>query len=101
MRSRFIQILLLLALTFNISHAAIIAADDHCDHESVSEYISEMTESQECDDLCDIHHLFHLTAIITSTLTFTDTSFHTEQPNTELLSYHPAFKISSIKPPIV
>jgi len=101
MRSGFIQILLLFTMMFSITHASIIAIDDHCDHETMTEYVNEMTQSQDCDDLCDIHHLFHLTAIITSTLSFTDAPFHTEQPDTELLSYHPPFKITSIKPPIV
>ena len=100
MRTIFIQILLLLAITFNITHASIIAMEDHCEHESVSEYILEQSQSQECDDLCDIHHLFHLTAIIIAPLTSLDVSIYTDQPITTLLSYHPFFKETQNKPPI-
>ena len=100
MRSKFIQILLLFTMMFSIAHASIIAVEDHCDHETATEYVNEMTQSQECDDLCDIHHLFHLTAIITATLQFSSTQKYKEQPNTTLLAYHPPFKKTENKPPI-
>ncbi len=101
MRSRFIQILLLLAMTFNIAHASIIASEDHCGHENVFEYVGEMSHSQDCNDLCDIHHLFHMTAIITPAFSFLTEVHETEQPNATLLSYNPPFKETENKPPIV
>jgi hypothetical protein len=85
---------------FNIAHASFIAANDHCDHESVSEYIGEMSQSQECDDLCDIHHLFHFSAIITSETVIFTTLRYTKQPDSKLLAYHPPFKRTEQKPPI-
>lgn len=100
MRSKLIYLLLLTALTFNIAHASIIASQDHCDHESISEYVLEQSESQECHDLCDLHHLFHMTAIITEVLSFINTSPYSEVPNTKLLTYHPPFKYTENKPPI-
>ena len=87
-------------MTFNIVHASIIAVEDHCDHESISEYISEQFESQDCDDLCDIHHLFHLTAIITPEIVIAMVPKYTESPDSQLLSYHPPFKRTEQKPPI-
>jgi hypothetical protein len=85
---------------FNISHASIIASNDHCEHESVNEYIGEMTQSQECDDLCDIHHLFHVVAIITPVIIFPTDDHDKTQPDTTLLRYHPTFKETAKKPPI-
>jgi hypothetical protein len=100
MQSKLTYIVVLLALMFNIAHASLIAAEDHCVHKGISEYIGEMSQNQECDDLCDIHHLFHFSAIITSeTIVFT-TPKYTEQPDSELLSYHPPFSKTENKPPI-
>jgi len=101
LKTKLTYILLLLAMTFNIAHASIIALEDHCEHESVSEYVSEQFESQECDDLCDIHHLFHLTAIITPEIIVSLAPKYTEQPDSKLLTYHPPFKRTEQKPPIV
>jgi len=100
MKLKFIQVLLLLAMAFNITHAAFIAAEDHCGHENVLEYVGEMTQSQDCDDICDMHHLFHLTAIITPVVVVSISPKYTEQPDSELLTYHPPFKRTENKPPI-
>ncbi len=99
-KSLWIRSLLLLSLFFNISHASIIAAEDHCTHETVSEYVNEMTQSQECHDLCDFHHLFHMAAIITSPVVYIGHPDYTEHPVATLLSYHPPFKETENKPPI-
>ena len=100
MKTKLIYIVLLLAMTFNIAHASIIATEDHCEHESISEYVLEQFESQDCDDLCDIHHLFHMTAIITPEIILSLAPKYTEQPSCELLTYHPPFKRTEKKPPI-
>ena len=100
MKSQLTYIVLLLALLFNITHASLIAIEDHCEHENISEYVSEQFESQDCDDLCDIHHLFHLNAIITPEVVIFIAPKYTEQPNTRLLTYHPPFKRTEKKPPI-
>ena len=101
MRRKLIQFLLLLSLSFNIAHASFIASHDHCHHEIASEYVLEQSGSQNCLDLCDLHHLFHMTAIITSTMTFVNTARYREVPSTELVTYHPTFKETENKPPIV
>ena len=100
MKTKLIHIVLLLAMTFNIVHASIIAVEDHCEHESISEYVSEQFESQDCDDLCDIHHLFHMTAIVTPEVILSLVPKYTDQPNSRLLAYHPPFKRTEQKPPI-
>ncbi len=60
---RFVQTMLLLSLFFNIAHASIIAVSHSCDHETVHEYLLEIDHNGDCGDLCDMHHLFHLSAI--------------------------------------
>ncbi|KYJ86523.1 hypothetical protein [Sulfurovum riftiae] len=100
MKSGLIKLLLLLALAFNITHASIIATEDHCAHEDVTEYVMEQSHSTDCGDLCDLHHLFHLTAIITPALDFFGTALHTEQPTAEQFNYHPPFQTTENKPPI-
>jgi len=100
MRSKLIHLLLLITLAFNIAHASIIASHDDCHHEIASEYVLEQSDSQDCHDLCDIHHLFHMTAIITPTVTFVNTVLSREIPSAELVMYHPSFKETENKPPI-
>ncbi len=100
MNFKLTYIVILLALAFNIMHASIIAAEDHCSHESVTEYLMEQSHGADCGDLCDLHHLFHLTAIITPALDFFAIALHTEQPTTEQLNYHPPFETTENKPPI-
>ena len=100
MKLKFIQVVLFLSIAFNITHAAFIASEDHCSHENVLEYVGEMSQSQDCDDICDMHHLFHLTAIITPTIVVSISPKNIDQPDSELLTYHPPFKRTEQKPPI-
>ena len=100
MQTKLLQLLLLLAIVFNIAHASIIAAEDHCIHESVGEYIAEQDHDTKCGDLCDFHHLFHFTAIITSPVELLDTPLYSEQPDTKELTWHPPFLEIANKPPI-
>jgi len=99
LKKNFLQFLLLLALFFNIAHDTILSKNiSH--HESVHEYVLEQSSSVDCDDVCDIHHLFHFMAIID------DVSFSLMSPKTrtnlqEKSKYHtPPFQQNSIKPPI-
>ncbi len=100
MHKRVIQLILLISLSFNIAHASIIASHDQCHQENANEYVQEQAGSQECNDLCDIHHFFHMSAIMTLTDTFNTLSLYSELPKTTLLSYHPPFKETENKPPI-
>jgi uncharacterized membrane protein len=101
MKLKFLHILLLVAITFNITHASIIALDDHCDHENgVSQHIVQIEQQSEtCGDLCDFHHLFHMTAIMTATLPL-HFAKHKEDPTTKLLTPQPTFNTTQNRPPI-
>ena len=100
MKSILLRLVLLSAMFFNIAHASVIASEEHCVHESVSEYVQEMDHGTECDDLCHFHHLFHFSAIITPVVEVMPEAAHTEQPHAELLTYHPPFRETENKPPI-
>ncbi len=96
-----IRFILLLSLFFNIAHASIIALEDDCHHDTVSEYLMEQNMADECGDLCDMDHLFHFIAILSTPNMDFDTSLHNAQPTQEIIHYHPPFKETTTKPPIV
>ncbi|WP_084722056.1 hypothetical protein [Sulfurovum lithotrophicum] len=100
MKSAILKLLLLSALFFNIAHAVVIASEEHCVHESAKEYVQEVDHGTKCGDLCDFHHFFHMSAIITPVIQHMPTIQHAEQPDTKLLTYHPPFKETENKPPI-
>ncbi len=101
LKNKMIQFLLLLSLSFNIVHASVIAIEDDCTHETAVEYSMEQHHDTDCEDLCDMHHLFHFMAIINSS----DIVFHTSHYKNVLLHkathYTPPFQITLVKPPIV
>jgi len=85
LKKRFIQILLLCSLLFNIAHATVIALEDNCHHDSVSEYILDTHVDNDCGDICDMP----LERPLTKT-----TLIH------QITYYTPPFKQTNIKPPI-
>ncbi len=100
MRLKFVRVLLLLSILFNISHASIIATQDHCASESVTEYVAEQTHDTGCGDLCDLHHMFHFTAIITSYTPIVDSPKHRYLATSIAFCYYPPTKEKAYKPPI-
>ena len=100
LKKKFIQLLLLCSLFFNITHASIIAMEDACQHESVHEYVLEQSDSSECGDLCDMHHLFHFIAIIDIPLLGIENNFNQPKLTHKTTRYTPPFKQTNIKPPI-
>ncbi|BDY13722.1 hypothetical protein [Hydrogenimonas cancrithermarum] len=68
MGKKAIHLMLLLSLFLNIAHATVISLTESCDHETVCEYVIELDHGSDCGDLCDMHHMFHLSAIPTATL---------------------------------
>jgi len=97
---KFIRVVLLLSILFNISHASIIATQEHCEHKDVSEYVMEQTQDSECGDICDIHHMFHFTAIITSHTPTVDSQEYIYLSTNVELYYYPPTKEKAYKPPI-
>ncbi len=97
---KIIKFLLLFALFFNISHASFFAIEDDCHHETATEYVMEQTQASDCGDLCDMHHLFHFMAIV-STLDISFCALTKQAQVTEKTTpYTPPFQKTTIKPPI-
>ena len=100
MKKRFIYILLLCSLFFNIAHATVIALEEECHHDSVSEYLLNTYVDDDCGDLCELHHMFHFMAILSTP----DITFDNLEPReVQILQstyYTPPFKQTNIKPPI-
>ena len=96
--------MLLLSLSFNISHAAFIAVEDEhdtCHHATVADFAKQQMESDECGDLCDMHHLFHFMAIIETPMVTFDNIIMTETPFISKTLYDTSIPQTDIKPPIV
>ena len=96
-----IHFLLLFSLFFNIAHASVIASEDTCEHESVHEYVYEQAHDSDCGDVCELHHLFHFMAIITSDEIYFDAQNTKTLLSLKPKSYTPPFQERNIKPPIV
>jgi hypothetical protein len=91
----------LLSLLFNIAHASVIAMEDDCHHNTVTEYLMEQNIHDECNDICDMDHLFHFIAILSVVNTDFNISAYSTRPIQKITIYYPPFKENSTKPPIV
>ena len=80
MKRKAVYLLLLLSLFFNTAHAFLIASQDQCVHETAVEYVTEMSHSNDCGDLCDLHHFFHWSAIIANFTSVFEADLLPEQP---------------------
>ena len=80
MKRKAVHLLLLLSLFFNAAHAFVIASQEHCVHETPVEYVTEMLQSNDCGDLCDLHHFFHWSAIVTTFAPVLEADLPPEQP---------------------
>jgi len=100
LKKKFIQLLLLFSLFFNVAHASIIAIEDECHHETAHEYVLEQSQSAECGDLCDMHHCFHFMAILDTLNTTWNTDYAQEDLIHKNNRYTPPFPETIIKPPI-
>jgi hypothetical protein len=91
---------LLCSLFFNIAHATVIALEDDCHHASAHEYVEEQSTSNECGDLCDMHHLFHFMAVISTQALDFHHDIHRTKDIHQTSLYSQYTYIKDIKPPI-
>jgi hypothetical protein len=87
-------------MTFNVLHASIVTQSSHCSHEALQEIVHDHDKSISCDDFCDMHHFFHLSAIIVASTDIFNITFISLKPNAKNLGFHPPFYESINKPPI-
>ena len=96
-----IQILLLMSLFLNITHAAVISFVDRCEHQTVQTYIIEIDHGSDCGDLCDAHYIFHLNAIPTTPTVIIPKFSYSVIIDYYQKEYIPPFLEPSYRPPIV
>ena len=88
-------------MSFSLAHAYVLnVLDTHSCH--VSEYVHEFTQSSDIadDDICQIHHLFHIAFIIPDiNLILTHKNFY-ENPQTIDNIYDYNSYDNFLKPPI-
>jgi hypothetical protein len=104
MKRKLIHIFLLLSLFFNVAHASIIAIEDRehgCHHSDAIAYVMELSQGDQCGDLCDLHHLFHFVAIVTDDLLQIEMPNNTAVLQQLSVSYPSPLIRDMIKPPIV
>ncbi len=101
MKRKAVHLLLLLSLFFNAAHAFIIASQEHCVHETPVEYVMEMSHSNDCGDLCDLHHFFHWSAIVTTFTPVLEADLLPEQPISYKHLHFTTLPQNNIKPPIL
>ena len=101
MKKHHLHFILLFALLFNIAHASIIAIEDDCHSESIHTYILEQSQSEDCGDICDSHHLFHFMAIVEGLKSAEYSAFSAPKLSYQIAIYTPPFTQIFAKPPIV
>ncbi len=101
MKNRLLTLFLLFSINFNISHAYVIEAlDTHpC---QVGEYVHEFHDNNniEADDICNIHHLFHIAFILPETDISIVHEHFTTRPSTEIKQHKYNSHKNFLKPPI-
>ncbi len=103
MKTTIVKLLLLLSLSFNITHAAFIAMeDDHteCHHATAIQFVSEQSSGDDCGDLCKMHHLFHFIAILDETVPVVEVPALQDAPQSKTTAHTPPFETTEHKPPI-
>ena len=98
-KHNFWTILLLLAFSFSIAHAFVIEANE-ADHCSVQEYVQEFSQSNDCGDVCEIHHMFHMSYITVDTNFSIDFETVKLTPIYNANHYNGSYTSYSFRPPI-
>ncbi len=99
MRSKMLWIVLLL-LSFNILHDSFIVMLDQNSHTDAIHCISSESPVQECDNLGEIHKMFHLMAIMIQESTEAIWLPSEEALAAGTLDYVPPYTETAHKPPI-
>jgi len=100
MLKRGLLVLLLLGFFINITHPYIIDANGH-KNESMKEYVQEINQPVGSGDLCDIHHLFHISFILANPQINIEEIFVSQIVDFAISPYYPPLLEPSFKPPIV
>jgi hypothetical protein len=63
---RWIAVLMVLMFCFNGIHAYFMDHAREGGAETVQHFVMELEHGSDCGDLCEMHHLFHFIAIVTT-----------------------------------
>ena len=100
MKSRFIFIIILFSLLLNISHDIVLANETtECQCTSTLQPIEESEKTDCCEGICELHEIFHYSAILSSlTIIFS----HPQHSKLIFISSIPPTTIyqTTFKPPI-
>ena len=99
-KQRFLKLFLLLSLFFNSAHAYIIVEDEHCTHQSSLSFVVDISQSDDCGDMCDLHYLFHWSAIVTPYTSLCDADLAKQKPQVIKQLYTTLLITQDLKPPI-
>lgn len=69
----------------------------HC---SIQEYVQEFSQSNDCGDLCDIRHMFHISFILPIQIQLVEFDSHTFTPIYHSEDYISHNLPSTFRPPI-
>lgn len=100
MRSKTVLILLFI-LSFNILHDSFIMIVEQNEHAGITHYVDSEKLSPECNELNEIHNMFHFMAIIAIRNEKVMMPPKKERLTHYLLQYSPPHTQTSYKPPIV
>lgn len=100
-----LSLLLLLALGFSIVHEFVIThhekSHQHCDvTEYVLEFSKPVADMHDSGDLCESHHLFHVSFILTQPLPLAQPLPRSQKPLAEISLYPVHLPGFFLKPPI-
>ena len=101
MKSKLVQILLLCVMTFNLLHASIITEPEVCQHDCHYTQHEKQNDFYTCNTCVDLHHLFHLSAVLASSTALVPLFFASLKPDANHLGFHPLFYEIAHKPPII
>ncbi len=103
MKNRLLTFLLLCSICFNIAHAYVIEVlDTHSCH--VSEYVHDINDGSKSDmaedDICNIHHFFHIAFILPEINNEFSHKDFTQKPYSNTKTYEYNSYDNFLKPPI-
>lgn len=101
MKNRLLTLFLLFSIGFNIAHAYVIEVLD-TDSCQVSEYVHEVNDTSDAatDDVCHLHHFFHIAFILPEINNELRHKGFTQKPYSNTKTYEYNSYNNFLKPPI-
>lgn len=98
-KRNFWTILLLISISFSILNGFFIQANEK-DSCSLSEYVSEFSQTNDCGDLCDLRHMFYISFILPDAIPMIRFDNHNTSPRCEQQFCSNKYTPFTFRPPI-